>query len=627
MREARSSRRRSGHGALYLAYGLMAVCGGTPAVAQSLDLGGGATAQAPAPSLDLNVNPSAPLPTTPSPREDNLKAGIVLRPLLQPDATAAPDAAAAQPGDGGATTAAPPTVATPGNTATTEPAPAQPPAEPRKFDRPTVVDTAKLKGGDATVALFGIVGQQGEAAQALQTYIAGNGGQVTCQPQPNAEYICRLPDNTDVADVSLVNGAAQTRADSTDEYRAQEIEAQHARRGIWANLPPPPVQLKHPAVRDTATIVVEGKTYRLDGIEGLGGQYARDLQGYIAAHDDSLMCQPQAKGDYICVMPDGTDVAKEALVNGAAKVSPDSPDSYRLQQAEALDNKRGIWSNVTLAAATSARVYTPSTVTVVPGDEADGISYVGGVPSVVINGAPVFLTYAGTLGWGYYDQWNNWQGAPPQFVAHMDQFHPDGAGLPGFQPVAMGPGFGGGPPFGGGPGGGPGGFGGPGGGPGGPMHPEASAAQAAARAGDAPGWVRWPRRRLCASGRRHRPRWRFRSSGRGWRTGWTGWRLRASRRPGRWLRAPRRRIRRPRWRLRSSRQLRGGGGGFHPGGASAAVAAASIPAAARWRWWRVPSRRRRRRRGSIPVVAVAVAAPIPAEAAIILEPPRASSPA
>ena len=194
-----------------------------------------------------------------------------------------------------ATTAAPPAEATPGNTATTEPAPAQPPAEPRKFDRPTVVDTARLKGGDATVALFGIVGQQGEAAQALQAYIAENGGQVTCQPQPNAEYICRLPDNTDVADVSLVNGAAQTRADSTDEYRAQEIEAQHARRGIWANLPPPPVQLKHPMVRDTATIVVEGKTYRLDGIEGLGGQYARDLQGYIAAHDDSLMCQPQAK--------------------------------------------------------------------------------------------------------------------------------------------------------------------------------------------------------------------------------------------------------------------------------------------------------------------------------------------
>jgi endonuclease YncB( thermonuclease family) len=472
MREARSSRRRrSGHGALYLAYGLMAVCGGTPVAAQSLDLGGGATPQVPAPSLDLNVNPSAPLPTTPSTREDNLKAGIVLRPLLQPDATAAPDAAAAQPGDSGATTAAPPAVATPGNTAITEPTPAQPPAEPRKFDRPTVVDTAKLKGGDATVALFGIVGQQGEAAQALQTYIAGNGGQVTCQPQPNAEYICRLPDNTDVADVSLVNGAAQTRADSTDEYRAQEIEAQHARRGIWANLPPPPVQLKHPAVRDTATIVVEGKTYRLDGIEGLSGQYARDLQGYIAAHDDSLMCQPQAKGDYICVMPDGTDLAKEALVNGAAKVSPDSPDSYRLQQAEALDNKRGIWANVTIAAATSARVYTPSTVTVVPGDEADGVTYVGGVPSVVINGAPVFLTYAGALGWGYYDQWNNWQGAPPQFVAHMDQFHPDGAGLPGFQPAAMRPGFGGGPPFGGGPGGGPGGFGGPGGGPGGPMRP------------------------------------------------------------------------------------------------------------------------------------------------------------
>src|SRR5271166_2381415 len=433
MREAWSSTRRFGWSAPYLAGSLLAALAGNPVVAQSLDLGGNATTQDPAPSLDLNVNPSAPVTTAPSAPEENVKAGIVLRPLLQPDT------------------------------------PAQSPPEPRKLDRPTVIDTAKLKDGDDAVALFGIAGQDGEAAKALQAYITEAGGQVTCQPQPNAEYICLLADGTDVADVSLVNGAAQTRADSTDEYRAQETEAQNARRGIWANLPPPPVQLKHPTVRDTATIVVESKTYHLEGIDGVGGRYSRDLQGYIVAHDDSLMCQPQGKADhYICVLPDGTDVAKAALVNGAAKVSADSPDSYRLQQAEALDNKRGIWANVTIATATSARIYAaPSTVTVVPGDEADGVTYIGGTPSVVIGGAPVFLTYAGVLGWGYYDNWHHWHGAPPQFSSHMQQFHPGGVGLPGYMPAVVRPG-GGPPPFAGGPmppGGGPmrpGGFGPPG---------------------------------------------------------------------------------------------------------------------------------------------------------------------
>jgi endonuclease YncB( thermonuclease family) len=421
MREARQLTCRYSNNAFYLAAGLMAALAGNPAIAQSLDLDGGTTTREPAPSLDLNVNPSAPVITAPPAPEENVKAGIVLRPLLQPEA------------------------------------PAQPPAEPRMLDHPAVIDTAKLQAGDSTVALFGIVGQDGEAAKALQAYIVDNGGQVTCQPQPNSEYICLLVDGTDVADVSLVNGAAQTRVDATDEYRTQETEAQNARRGIWANLPPPPIQLKHPTVRDTATLVVEGKIYRLQGVEGLGGQYARDLQGYIAAHDDALMCQPQGKPDhYICVLPDGTDVAKEALVNGAAKVSADSPDSYRLQQAEALDNKRGIWANITIAAAASARIYAaPSTTVVVPGDEADGVTYVGGAPSVVIDGAPVFLTYAGVLGWGYYDNWHHWHGAPPPFIAHMQRFHPGGVGLPGYQPAAMRPGFGGPPggpvPPGGGP--------------------------------------------------------------------------------------------------------------------------------------------------------------------------------
>ena len=401
---------------------LLAAVGAEPCVAQSLDLGGApATSE---PTLDLNVQPSAPLPEQPPAPEEKVKAGLRIRPLF-PEGT--------ESGDNG-------------DAASTQTPPADAPSavktEPLPIDQPEVVDTAKLKSGETTVPLFGIVGLPGEAAQGLHDYITKDGAHVTCQQQPNSEYVCLLNDGTDVALVALINGAAQTRADAPDNYRAQEAAAQAARRGIWASLPPPPVQLEHPAVRDTATLIVTGKTYRLDGVEGLGGQYARDLQGYITAHDDSLMCQPQGKADhYICVLSDGTDIAKVALVNGAARVEADSPDSYRVQQGEAIDNKRGIWATVTIAATQAARVAPgPSTYpTTVPGDSGDGVSYVGGAPTVVIGGETVFLAYAGVAGWGYYDHWHQWHPAPDQFRLHMERFHPGGVGLRGYPPPPVGP--------------------------------------------------------------------------------------------------------------------------------------------------------------------------------------------
>jgi len=152
------------------------------------------------------------------------------------------------------------------------------------------------------------------------------------------------------------------------------------------------------------------------------------------------MCQPQGKPDhYICVLSDGTDIAKVALVNGAAKVAADSPDSYRVQQGEAIDNKRGIWANATLAATQAVRVVpAPAAYPAVPGDGAAGVSYIGGAPAVVIGGETVFLAYAGVAGWGYYDHGHQWHPAPDQFRAHMDRFHPAGAGLRGYPPPPIG---------------------------------------------------------------------------------------------------------------------------------------------------------------------------------------------
>jgi endonuclease YncB( thermonuclease family) len=302
-------------------------------------------------------------------------------------------------------------------------------------DRPTLLDTATLEAAGQTIKLFGIVGEAGASADGMKGYIAAAGDSVACEPHANAEFICRLPDGTDIAMAALVNGAAQVRPDAPDAYQHEQLEAQTARRGIWASLPPPPVQVTHPTAQDTATLLANGQTYVLDGIEGVGGEYAHNLQGYIAANGDTLLCQPQGgDGYYACLQPDGTDLAKVVLVNGAARVAPDAPDAYRLQQAEAIRNRRGIWANLTPVVA-EADIEALSPLhggAVVPEDPPDGLTYVGDTPTAVIDGETVFFLFVAGSGWGYWDHDHHWRGAPDRFGRHLDRFHPGGRGLRGY---------------------------------------------------------------------------------------------------------------------------------------------------------------------------------------------------
>ncbi len=440
--------------------------------AQSLDMEAAPPAPAAVAShqsgeLDMDVVPTAPIPTKPAVQavsKDNVQDGLTLpNPKAMPDpattlttttapatttptitplatttpSTTTPSATTPSIATSGTTT---PGTTTPGMPAPDNGAPAStaaatPPPEPVSLDHPIVIDTARLKAGDTSVTLFGIEGAQGEAAQGLQAFLASTGNHVLCQAQTSADFVCLLTDGTDVAQAALINGAARTKADAPDAYRDQEIAAQAARRGIWANLPPPPVALKHPVVRDTATLVADNQTYMLNGVQGLGQPFAGQLQGYLAANGDSVTCDPQGLPDhFICVTSDNTDLAKVALVNGAAIVAPEAPDSYRLQQAEALNNHRGVWlnppSNLLI---TSAAVAEPAEFALVVGDDGgDGVTYVGGVPTALIDGEAVFLVYGGDAGWGYYDHWHHWRGAPGRYRAHMEHFHPYGHGLRGY---------------------------------------------------------------------------------------------------------------------------------------------------------------------------------------------------
>jgi endonuclease YncB( thermonuclease family) len=406
---------------------------------QGLDMDAGSSS-APAPAahqsgdLDMDVNPNAPIAPKAAvqaiPR-DNVQDGIAPLP-----GKATQDLPLGPPGGLSDAPAAPATIVQ-------QPAPAPgavasaPAPEPVTLDHPKVIDTAKLQAGDTTVSLYGIEGIAGASAQGLQGFIGSGNGQVNCQAQATTGFVCLMADGTNVAQVALVNGAAKTTPDAPDSYREQEAAAQDARRGIWANLPPPPETVKHPVVQDTATLVAGNKTYVLDGVDGFQAPYSSQLQGYIAANGDSVTCSPQSDaGNFICLMPDGTDVAKVALVNGAARVGQDAPDAYRVQQLDALNNRRGYWATASEAVMTAALLppeQPDAEYTLVAGDDGtDGITYVGGAPVALIDGESVFLVYGDDdLGWGYYDQYHHWRDAPDRFRHHMEHFHPGGHGLRG----------------------------------------------------------------------------------------------------------------------------------------------------------------------------------------------------
>ena len=379
--------------------------------------------------------------------------------LLAPPSDPAPAATApAPPADAGPTADLAPTPApapTPASSPATSPAPpapavadaAPPTPGPLVLEHPQVIDAAHIAAPTGPIALTGISALPGDWGGQLQAFLANEGDRLTCTKDGTSDgkdaYLCRLPDGMDVARVALLNGVAAAATDAPAAYQDEQRAAQDARRGVWASLPPPPVVVTDPQMRDTATLTAGGKTLALFGIVGMSGHYARDMQGYIVAHGNAATCDPQPGGEsYVCVLPDGTDLAKLALLNGAARVAPDAPDAYRVQQREALADKRGIWSEPDAVTHYAAAVPDdgPTLVAVAPGDEGDGISYVGGEPAAVIGGETVFLAFGGAaLGWGYWDHWHHWHGAPDRFRYHMEHFHPEGAGLRGYHPGEFGP--------------------------------------------------------------------------------------------------------------------------------------------------------------------------------------------
>lgn len=98
---------------------------------------------------------------------------------------------------------------------------------------PQVVDTATLKFRGTTVQVSGISGEGGIPARQMDSFIAEQGGQVTCQRLGNGKYRCRTSQGYDLAAAALVNGAARISTAAPDEYREMQSQAQASHKGIW----------------------------------------------------------------------------------------------------------------------------------------------------------------------------------------------------------------------------------------------------------------------------------------------------------------------------------------------------------------------------------------------------------
>lgn len=122
-----------------------------------------------------------------------------------------------------------------------------------------------------------------------------------------------------------------------------------------AGLDQPPVTLAAPVVQDTATLTDHQGRFVLQGVRGLIGFYATQLQAYINRHGGPVACAPTATGRFVCTTPETIDLAEVALVNGAAMITLDAPDAYVAQQTDAIIHHRGIWATQTDEYATPQR--------------------------------------------------------------------------------------------------------------------------------------------------------------------------------------------------------------------------------------------------------------------------------
>jgi endonuclease YncB( thermonuclease family) len=97
-----------------------------------------------------------------------------------------------------------------------------------------------------------------------------------------------------------------------------------------------------PRVLDTGTLLLNGTTVRLSGVEGQGGQPVYDLVRYLSGRE--VACQPVERdgGQYRCKLGE-YDLGEAVVLNGAGRAAANAPERLREAEAKARTAGRGIW--------------------------------------------------------------------------------------------------------------------------------------------------------------------------------------------------------------------------------------------------------------------------------------------
>jgi hypothetical protein len=249
-------------------------------------------------------------------------------------------------------------------------------------------------------------------------------------PQP-ADTTGAAPPNSDTAQTQPPPAAAEQPGGAAPPAPAPGGDQAAVRPDMPtpAGLAPPAPIDGRPLVRDTATLVIDGKAVLLAGVEGVSGEAPGVIQDHIAAHGDRVSCSPapDMPGYYTCRLADGTDLAKLLLVNGIARIAAGAPDDYAPQQEAAVTAQKGIWA---LPDTCARWAISDSVATVAFTDDADeGLYFYNREPFVLAFGEPVPIVFDAVLGWGFYGAGGRWTAAPARWSAHLNNVYPNGRGL------------------------------------------------------------------------------------------------------------------------------------------------------------------------------------------------------
>jgi penicillin-binding protein 1A len=97
-----------------------------------------------------------------------------------------------------------------------------------------------------------------------------------------------------------------------------------------------------PAIADTATLVFRGGTARLQGVEGEGGEFVRELERYIRGRE--VLCERAGApgAGYRCKVGN-IDLAEAVVLNGAGRAAADASERLVGAEEKAQLAGRGVW--------------------------------------------------------------------------------------------------------------------------------------------------------------------------------------------------------------------------------------------------------------------------------------------